>query len=325
MCLKGGPRCHTHAHQALEKITAKYNSAIESSVALKNRRDDIRQAVVVPYNARKITVLDKKIAEAELRVEALSEKVKTASEERNATPEGLDRLERKYEELSKSNPLLAEKVKSDYDTAKVAYEAMILRHDRENKTVDTKIPSGYASRLGLEYLKNQKERNRKATEKAKKAKKRQSVERLKNQARLLDEQEKHALKTLERIKSGDLDRMDAPPSAVLKKSAEYRSYMQSAIHAEQAETTSREYQAIGLRPDGSARVHPQSSHYKAWAAREKKAYDARMNPTREFKLPEIPAADTSKYTRIEQFPLAERKKRLAAGWVDQVDGQEKLF
>lgn len=325
MCLKGGPRCYTHANQAFQKVAEKHEHAVHELESLNDRRQKMAESTSETVNAKRIGSLDKKIQQAKEKVSILEDKVKTASLERNATPEGLEKLDEKYGIAAYVNAKETPGIVKEYEEAKTAYDEMILRHDRENKTVDTKIPSGYASTLGLEYLQNQKEKNKKSLAKARKANKPKSIERLKNQARLIDEQEKHAHRTLERINSGELDRLDAPPSTILKKSAEYRSYMQSAVHAEQAATIEREYRAIGLRPDGSARVHPKSSHYKEWAAKEKKAYDARMAPRKEFSAPEIPKPDTSKYTKIEQFPLAERRRRLDAGWVDQVDGQEQLF
>lgn len=324
MCLKGGPRCYTHANQAFQKVIDKHDSAVQELASLNSRREKLANGTETA-SPHKAASLEKKIKVAEARVEFLDAKVDTANSERNATPEGLERLQERYAELEKTDPAEAAKVQEEYNASKAAYDAMILRHDRENKTVDTKIPSGYASALGLKYLENQKEKNKKSLAKAQKANKPKSVERLKNQARLLEEQEKHAHRTLERIRSGELERLDAPPSPILRKSAEYRSYMLSAVHAEQDITRQREYEAIGLRPDGSVRVHPQSSHYKEWAKKEKAAYDARMAPGPTIYAPERPKVDTSKFTKIEQFPLAERRRRLEAGWVDQVDGQEQLF
>lgn len=324
MCLKGGPRCYTHANQAFQKVADKHENAVQELESLKTRREKLENGTE-QASAKKIASLEKKIKAAAERVELLDTKVDTANYERNATPEGLERLRVRYESLEKSDQAEAAKVQEEYKASKEAYDAMILRHDRENKTVDTKLPSGYASALGLRYLEVQKDKNKKSLAKAQKANKAQSVERLKTQARLLEEQEQHAHRTLERIRSGELERLDAPPSPILRKSAEYRSYMLSAVHAEQDATRQREYEAIGLRPDGSVRVHPKSSHYKEWEAKEKKAYEARMAPGKTIYAPEPPKVDTSKFTKIEQFPLAERRRRLEAGWVDQVDGQEQLF
>ena len=191
----------------------------------------------------------------------------------------------------------------DYLEAEAGYNAKLKKYDLENFTVDAKIPSGYASSVGLQYLNNQKLKNAQAWHKA--AANNADTKKFADNEAQLNHKITHAKKTLERIYSGELPRLYAPPSPVLQKSPEFINYVRTAHAAESMNTVTAELNRVGLNSDGHALVHPKSSAYPEYVKQQRAIKEA-SNPK---PAAPVETPDYKNIIRKEDLPYTERKRR----------------
>lgn len=328
MCLKGGPRCYTHAKDAYEKTSAKWEKALAEEHSLQKKLNTL------PEDSKSHKRVEAKLADARKKLASAAEKKHEALVESRETAQGVEILAEKAAKAKKDEPgsMKAKRLARDYMEAEAGYNAKLKKYDLENKTVDSKIPSGYASRIGLNHLENLRVKNLQAWQKAE-PKDEATNKKFAEKNESIQHQIDHAKKTLERIASGELPRLYAPPSPALQRTKEFQNYVKTANAAESMATVTEELSRVGLRPNGQAVVHPKSSAYPAYV-RKQKAIAAHK-----AKLTEIPPKpDYTNIVRIEELPYEERKLResiikrnaLLSGQkvpekTPEIEGQGELF
>lgn len=328
MCLKAGPRCYTHANDAYNKASQKWDKALAVEHSLQKQLNETNP------DTKAYKVLEKKLDAARLRLKVAADNKHEALIESRETAQGVRLLAQKAEQAKKDHPgsMKTKRYTRDYLEAEAGYNAKLKKYDLENFTVDAKIPSGYASSVGLQYLENQKLKNIQAWHKAA-ANNADTKKFVENDSRI-KHQIAYAKKTLERIYSGELPRLYAPPSPVLQKSPEFVNYVRTAHAAESMKTVTAELNRVGLNADGHALVHPKSSAYPEYVKQQRAAKEASK--------PKPPvSAETPDYRNIirkEDLPFAERKRReseiqrkatlsgtKAPELIPEIKGQGELF
>lgn len=301
MCLKGGPRCHTHAKDAYDKTSAKWEKALAQEHSLQKQINEL------PEESTKRGSLEKKLKVARTKLESVAEKKHEALVESRETAQGVELLKEKAAQAKAENPgsMKAKRLFRDYLEAEAGYNAKLKKYDIDNKTVDAKLPSGYASAIGLSHLNKLQENNLKAFHKADPADK-EAARKFEERKEAIQAQIDHAKKTLERIYAGELPRQYAPPSPSLQKTKEFQSYLQSAHAAPDMKTTSAELRRVGLSGTGQALVHPRSSGYPAYIKKQKAIAERLALPPQ---VKEDPKPDYKNVVRIEDLPYEERKRR----------------
>lgn len=160
MCLKGGPRCHTHAKGEVEKWQSKHRaqkaivSALESSVinAEKNISEyDGPEAKEVRKRAVALVQAVKKSTVENVKLSALQYKVDTAIMEAHATIGGIEELKNEIMDAEMKGQSTLEKQKV-LEEATNKYYQDLENHDRANGTVDGRKPSPYGYPAGIAEL-----------------------------------------------------------------------------------------------------------------------------------------------------------------------------
>jgi hypothetical protein len=328
MCLKGGPRCYTHAKDAYEKTTAKWEKALAEEHGLQKKLNTL------PEESKSRKRVESKLEEARKKLAVTAEKKHAALVEAKETSHGVELLAEKAAKAKQEEPgsMKAKRLARDYMEAEAGYNAKLKQYDLRNRTVDSKIPSGYASRIGIEHLENLKKKNLQAWKKAH-PKDEASNQKFAEKNDSIQGQIDHAKKTLERIASGELPRLYAPPSPALQRTKAFDAYVKTANAAESMQTVKEELNRVGLSSTGQALVHPQSSAYPAYV-RKQKAIAA--NKAKMAELP--PKPSYRNVIRIEDLPYEERKLResqikrtaLLSGQqlpekTPEIEGQGELF
>lgn len=328
MCLKGGPRCYTHAKDAYDKTSVKWEKALAEEHALQKKLNSL------PEESKSHKRIEAKIVEARKKLQTAAEKKHTALVEVKETAQGVELLAAKAAKAKRDEPgsMKAKRLSRDYMEAEAGYNAKLKKYDLENHTVDAKIPSGYASRIGLEHLESLKSKNLQAWKKAQ-PQDEASNQKFAEKNESVQHQINHAKKTLERIASGELPRLYAPPSPALQRTKEFQNYVKSANAAESMATVTEELNRVGLKSNGQAIVHPKSSAYPAYVRKQ------RAIAAHKAKLTELPPKpDYTNVVRLEDLPREERQLResqiqrnaMIAGKkvpekVPEIEGQGELF
>lgn len=297
MCLKAGPRCYTHAHDAYNKASQKWERALAQEHSLQKQLNEATP------DTKTYKSLEKKLENARGRLKVAAENKHEALVESRETAQGVQILAEKAK-AAPAGSMKSKRFTRDYLEAEAGYNAKLKKYDLENFTVDAKIPSGYASGIGLKYLENQKAKNLSAWKKA-------GTDSIAANKKFAEQDTKfknqisHAKKTLERIASGELPRLYAPPSPVLQKTPEFENYVRRANAAENMATVREELSRVGLNGNGQAMVHPKSSAYPEYVKKQKEAQEA-LRP----KAPElIQKPDYTNVVRIEDLPYEEQQRR----------------
>lgn len=328
MCLKAGPRCYTHAKDAYDKTSAKWEKALAEEHSLQKKLNE------APEGSKTRQRIEGQLERARTRLKVASDKKHEAHVEVRETAQGVQMLAQKAASVSKAQPgsLKAKRMSRDYLEAEAGYNAKLKKYDVENYTVDAKIPSGYASHIGLQHLENLKAKNLEAWKKANPqddAGKKKFAEK----DETYSQQISHAKKTLNRIAAGELPRLYAPPSPALQKTKEFKHYVMAANASENMATMVKELNQVGLNSSGQSMVHPKSSAYPAYVRKQ------RAIIAQKAKMTEIPPKpDYSNVVRKEELPFEERKRREAEvqrkatlsgqklpELVPEIDGQGELF
>lgn len=299
MCLKGGPRCYTHAKDAYDKTSAKWEKALAEEHTLQKKINSL------PEGSKSRKRMEAKLEEAREKLQVAAEKKHEAHVEARETAQGVEMLAQKAARARKEEPgsLKAKRLARDYMEAEAGYNAKLKKYDLENHTVDSKIPSGYASRIGLEHLEQLKAKNLQAWKKAQ-PQDEATNKKFAEKDESLQQQISHAKKTLQRIASGELPRLYAPPSPALQKTKEFQNYVRAANAAESTKTMATELNRVGLNSSGQAMVHPKSSAYPAYIRKQ------RAIMAHKAKMAEIPPKpDYSNVVKLEDLPYEERKIR----------------
>lgn len=306
MCYKAGPRCYKHAKEAHDATVVKVakQEAVVADLEESYRAEKAESA--------KYSKLFKKAESASEHLALLQDKERVAFDEMQQTSEGVRKLSDNLAKVCKEkgdNSPEARAAEYDYRQASRGFAKKMYAYDLENQTVDGKLPSGYASTIGLEHLNEQDASLRKALAKAREGGDQGKYDRVKKRYMSNVGQINHAAKTLDRIEKGELSRFNAPPSPALKKTERYANYVKTASAARTIAQEHKELEAIGLRTDGTANVHKRSS--------KRPEYDAKQKKLREFKSPLQPGKPTNAISDYQ------KKKMDAENHV--IEGQEGLF
>jgi hypothetical protein len=329
MCLKAGPRCYTHANEAYTKASQKWDKALAAEHSLQKQLNETNP------DTKTYKTLEKKLDAARARLKTAADNKHEALIESRETAQGVELLAQKAEQAKKIHPgsMKTKRYTRDYLEAEAGYNAKLKKYDLENFTVDAKLPSGYASSVGLQYLGNQKLKNMQAWQKAV-ANNASDTKKYAENEEKLDHRIAHAKKTLERIYAGELPRLYAPPSPILQKSPEFINYVRTANAAESMKTVAAELNRVGLNADGHALVHPKSSAYPEYVRQQRAIKDAsKPKPV----TPDV-VKDYTNVIRLEDLPFEERKRRESAiqrkatlsgtkvpELVPEIQGQGELF
>ena len=303
MCLKAGPRCYTHANDAYNKASQKWDKALTTEHSLQKQLNETNP------DSKAYKALEKKLDAARLKLKTAADAKHEALIESRETAQGVQLLAEKAEQAKKSHPgsMKTKRYTRDYPEAEAGYNAKLKKYDLENFTVDAKIPSGYASAVGLKYLENQKLKNTQAWQKAVENKSSDTKKFAESEAQI-NNRISHAKKTLERISTGELPRLYAPPSPVLQKSPEFINYVRTANAAESMKTVTAELNRVGLNSSGQALVHPKSSAYPEYVRQQRAVKDS----SKPKPAVQDAVRDYTNVIRLEDLPFEERKRRESA-------------
>lgn len=320
MCYKSpGARCYPHAKESYDNISIKVEKEHEVLAGLQKEFMDL------PEGSGKAKSLSKKLATSQKRLTHFLDKQTKARDDMQQTREGVKKLALNADSiLETKGPRSHEYMDAffEYNRAKTGYEQRMEAYDKVYETVDGKLPSGYASTIGLEELEAKKASVESRIAKFKESKEDKKLARAENQYAAVKDQIKHANKTLTRIEEGKLSRFNAPPSPALKRTKRYGDYIKTASAARTIAQEHQELKAIGLRTDGTANVHELSS--------KRPAYDEKMKKINEYKSPLLPGReydaipDYIQKRNLAESKALELKKQEEAAKVKQEDA-DKLF
>lgn len=189
-------------------------------------------------------------------------------------------------------------------------------YDVEHKTVNQRIPSGYASRVGYKLLQASKEAAVTVAEILEGYDKQQEAL---DEVRRLNIELAHASQTIQAIKMGIINRLDAPPAKAVMASDVFRYAVLTANAAPTLAQTDKELFELGLCPDG--RILPRAGSEEAEQRQEEK---------RRFSEAQQAAVDADSKALTERARysmILQRRRELKRQGIlrDEIPGQLEAF
>lgn len=193
-------------------------------------------------------------------------------------------------------------------------------YDVEHKTVNREIPSGYASRIGYKMLQAEQEAVLEAYTLAEQtapnsdAHAEALIELLRIKTML-----RHASQTIQAIKSGVINRLDAIPDPAVIASDAFRYAVLTANAAPTLAQTDKELFELGLCPDG--RIWPREGSLEAAKREEERRI------LRQAQQDIVDADSKAMDERIKQGRILQRRRELKRQGIlhEEIPGQLEAF